>query len=186
MTHPKRAITRDVRTRNPTRPGRAGRELEEAGWPEGTVRVRDVMTRPAVTFREGMLVGAAVKAMRARNIRHAPVLDDAGHLVGIVSDRDLRQAILDPALRDAFEDLDRTLRAQTVKDVMTWGVITTKPDALLREVAQLIRANKIGAVPVVEHDRVIGMLAAGDVLTAVIRMLDEGVISFPGRWGAEA
>jgi predicted transcriptional regulator len=65
-------------------------------------------------------------------------------------------------------------------------VITTKPSALLREVAQLIHANKIGAVPVVEHDRVIGMLAAGDVLKAVVRMLDEGVISFPGRWGAEA
>jgi hypothetical protein len=38
----------------------------------------------------------------------------------------------------------------------------------------------------VEHDRVIGMLAADDVLKAVVRMLDEGVISFPGRWGAEA
>ena len=186
MKHPKRAITRDVRTRNPKRPGRAGRELDEAAWPEGTVRVRDVMARPAVTFREGMLVGAAVKAMRSRNIRHAPVLDDKGHLVGIVSDRDLRQAVLGPALRDAFEDLDRTLRSQTVKDVMTWGVISTKPEALLREVAQLIHANKIGALPVVEHDRVIGMLAAGDVLKAVVRMLDEGVISFPGRWGAEA
>ena len=103
MKHPKRAITRDVRTRNPKRPGRVGRELDEAAWPEGAVRVRDVMARPAVTFREGMLVGAAVKAMRSRNIRHAPVLDDKGHLVGIVSDRDLRQAVLGPAIRDAFE-----------------------------------------------------------------------------------
>lgn len=186
MRHPKRAISRDIRTRNPKRPARARRELEESAWPEGVVRVRDVMTRPVVTFRQAMTVGAAAKAMRARSIRHAPVLDDKGHLVGMVSDRDLRQVILEPALRDAFEELDQMLRRRTIKDVMTWGVIGVKPDTLLREATNLIHTNKIGAVPVIEHDRVVGMLAAGDVLKAVIRMLDEGVISRPGRWGAEA
>jgi acetoin utilization protein AcuB len=186
MKHPKRAITRDIRTRKPKRPGRASRELEEASWPEGAVRVRDVMTRPAVMFRQAMTVGAAVKAMRARNIRHAPVLDDRGRLVGMVSDRDLRSVILEPALRDAFEDLDRALKSQTVKDVMTWGTISLKPDTSLREAANVLHTNKIGAVPVVEHDRVVGMLAVGDVLKTVIQMLDEGVISRPGRWGAEA
>jgi acetoin utilization protein AcuB len=104
----------------------------------------------------------------------------------MVRDRDLRSAVLEPALRDAFEDLDRVLRSQTVKDVMTWGMVSVKPDTLLREAAGVIHANKIGAVPVVEHGRVVGMLAVGDVLKAVIQMLDEGVISRPGRWGAEA
>jgi len=186
MKHPKRAITRDIRTRNPKRPARARREFEDSSWPEGVVRVRDVMARPAVTFPQAMTVGAAVKTMRARNIRHAPVVDDTGRLVGMVSDRDLRSVVLEPALRDAFEDLDRVLRSQTVKDVMTWGTISVNPDTLLRAAAGVIHANKIGAVPVVEHDRVIGILAVGDVLKAVIQMLDEGVISRPGRWGAEA
>ena len=186
MKHPKRAITRDIRTRNPKRPARARRELEESSWPEGVVRVRDVMARPAVTFRQVMTVGAAVKAMRAKNIRHAPVVDDKGRLVGMVSDRDLRSVVLEPALRDAFEDLDRVLRSQTVKDVMTWGTVSVKPETLLREAAGVMHASKIGALPVVEHDRVIGMLAVGDVLKAVMQMLDEGVISRPGRWGAEA
>jgi acetoin utilization protein AcuB len=186
MKHPKRAITRDVRTRNPKRPARARRELEESTWPEGVVRVRDVMTRPAVTFRQAMTVGAAVAAMRTRNIRHAPVLDDKGQLVGMVSDRDLRQAVFEPALRDAFEELAEMLRRRTVKDVMTWGTISVRPDTLLREAIRVIHANKIGAVPVVEHGRVVGMLAVGDVLKTVIRMLDEGVISQPGRWGAES
>lgn len=186
MRHPKRAITRDIRTRNPKRPGRAQRELEEASWPEGAVRVRDIMTRPVVMFRQGMAVGAAVKAMRTRNIRHAPVTDDKGHLVGLVSDRDLRQAILEPALRDVFDDLDRVLKSRTVKDVMTWGVISTTPDTLLRQAAHSMQTNKIGAVPVVDRGRVVGMLAIGDVLRAVLRMLEEGVISRPGRWGVEA
>jgi acetoin utilization protein AcuB len=186
MRHPKRAITRDIRTRSPKRAGRARRELEEASWPEGAVRVRDIMTRPAVTFRQEMLVRAAVKAMRARSIRHAPVVSDKGRLVGMLSDRDLRQAILDPALRDAFDDLAHLLESRTVKDVMTWGAVSTKPDALLREAAHIMYANKIGAVPVVDHDRVVGVLAAGDVLRTLVQMLDEGVISKPGRWGAEA
>jgi acetoin utilization protein AcuB len=186
MRHPKRAITRDIRTRNPKRPGRARRELEEAAWPEGAVRVRDIMTRPAVTFREQMFVGAAVKAMRARSIRHAPVVSDKGRLVGMVSDRDLRQAVLEPALRDAFEDLAHVLKRRTVKDVMTWGAVSTNPEAPLREAAQILYENKIGAVPVVDHDRVVGMLAVGDVLKTLVGLLDEGVISKPGRWGAEA
>lgn len=186
MRHPKRAITRDMKTRSPKRAARRERELGEAAWPEGTVRVRDVMARPAVAFRQEMAVGAAVKSMRARNIRHAPVLDGKGHLVGMVSDRDLRQAILEPALRDAFDDLDHALKNRTVKDVMTWGAISTRPEALLREAAQVLHENKIGALPVVDHDRVVGMLAVGDVLRAVMQMLDEGVISRPGRWGAEA
>jgi acetoin utilization protein AcuB len=186
MKHPKRVIARDIRTRNPKRPARARRELEESAWPEGVVRVRDVMTRPVVTFRQGMTVGAAVTAMRARHIRHAPVLDDKGQLVGMVSDRDLREVIFEPALRDAFEELDEMLRRRTVKDAMTWGAISVKPDTLLREATRVLHVNKIGAVPVVEQGRVVGMLAVGDVLKTVIQMLDEGVISQPGRWGAEA
>ncbi|HET7874388.1 MAG TPA: CBS domain-containing protein [Methylomirabilota bacterium] len=45
--------------------------------------------------------------------------------------------------------------------------------------------NKIGALPVVEHGRVVGMLTGSDVLKTVIQMLDEGVVSRPSRWGAE-
>ncbi len=186
MKHPKRAITRDVRTRNPKRPDRQGREREVASWPEGTIRARDLMTRPVVTFRQGMTVGAAATAMKARKIRHAPVLDDEGHLVGIVTDRDLRQVILEPAIRDAFEDLTRTLKVLTVKDVMTWGVMTVGPETSIRQAAHVMHANKIGAVPVVEHGRVVGMLTSSDVIKTLIQMLDEGVISKPGRWGSEA
>jgi acetoin utilization protein AcuB len=186
MKHPRRAITRDIRTRKPKRPARGPREVEDSTWPEGAVRVRDIMKRPALTVRDTTTVAGAVNLMRTRSIRHAPVLDDRGQLVGMVSDGDLRQTILEPALRDAFEELDRTLKHRTVKEVMTWGAVTVGPDTLLREAARLLHANKIGALPVVEHGRVVGMLAVGDVLKALMQMLDEGVISRPGRWGVEA
>ena len=185
MSRPKRAITRDVRTRQPKRRGREAAELEALTWPETTVRVRDVMTRPAVIFRREMTVGAAVKAMRARKIRRAPVVDDKGALVGIVTDRDLRQAVLEPALAEEMEALSQTLRTRPVKDVMTWGVITVKPETGIREAARLMHTNKIGALPVIQQGLVSGMLTGSDVLKALIQILDEGVVSKPTRWGRE-
>jgi CBS domain-containing protein len=56
--------------------------------------------------------------MQVRSIRHAPVVDEKGQLVGMVSDRDLRQVILEPALRDAFEMLDEGVISRPGR----WGV----------------------------------------------------------------
>jgi acetoin utilization protein AcuB len=185
MSRPKRAITRDIRSRQPKRRGREAAEQEAMGWPEATVRVKDMMTRSAIVFRGEMTVGAAVRAMRARKIRHAPVVDDKGALIGIVTDRDLRQAVLDPSIAEEMPELSQTLRMRPVKDVMTWGVITTKPETGIREAARLMHANKIGALPVIQNGRVAGILTASDVLKALIQILDEGVVSKPARWGRE-
>ena len=185
MSHPKRAITREIRTRRPKRVGREAAELETLVWPETSVRVKDVMTRPAVTFRQEMTVGAAVTAMRARKIRHAPVDDEKGALIGIVTDRDLRQVVLEPALAGEMEALSRTLRLRTVKEVMTWGVTQVRPETEIRQAAGVMHSNKIGALPVVEHGKVVGMLTGSDVLKTLIQILDEGVLSKPGRWGSE-
>ncbi|HYB40837.1 MAG TPA: CBS domain-containing protein [Candidatus Methylomirabilis sp.] len=185
MGHPKRAITRDIRTRRPKRATRGAEDEAAVGWPEETVRVADVMTRPVTTFRAEMTVGAAIEAMRARKIRHAPVLDAKGALVGIVSDGDLREAILDPAVLDGLEDLRKALRVRTLKEVATWGPITVKPSTAIRQAALLMRENRIGALPVVEQGRIVGMVTGADILGTLIRLIDEGVISKPGRWGGE-
>ncbi|HXJ81325.1 MAG TPA: CBS domain-containing protein [Candidatus Methylomirabilis sp.] len=185
MSRPTRAITRDIRTRQPKRRGREAAELEAMTWPETTVRARDVMTRPAVVFRAEMTIGAAVKAMRARKIRHAPVVNDKGALIGIVTDRDLRQAMLKPALAEEVEAFVETLRTRPIRDVMTWGVMTVKPETEIREAARLMHTNKIGALPVIQQGRVAGMLTGSDVLKTLVQILDEGILSRPGRWGRE-
>ena len=185
MSRPKRAITREIRTRRPKRVGREAGELEAQAWPESEVRVRDAMSRPGVIFRQDMTVGAAVQAMRTRKIRHAPVVNDKGALVGIVTDRDLRQAVLEPALAEEMEALSRTLRTRTVKEIMTWGVTTVKPETEIRQAARLMYTNKIGALPVIQNGRVAGMLTSSDVLKMLIQILDEGVVAKPGRWGSE-
>jgi CBS domain-containing protein len=185
MRHPKRAITRDIRTRRPKRPGAESIEQDLQGWPEAAIRTGDVMSRPVTALRQDMTVGAAVKVMRARKIRHLPVLDDKGLLVGMVSDRDLRQATLEPAAQAELKALGQALNFRPLKDVMTWGSTTAKPETGIREAAQLMCSNKIGALPVVDRGRVVGVLTATDLLKTLVRMIDEGVISRPGRWGAE-
>ena len=174
MRHPKRAITRDVRTRRPKRPGRAAMESDALTWPEAAVRVKDAMTRPAVTFRQGMLVGAAVQAMRGRNIRHAPVLDDKGAVVGIVTDRDLRDAFpsvfeIPPRRKHrAADGTDPTTVA--VEDVMSRKVVTMAPQALVADAARTMRRERIGAIPVVEGGRLVGILTRSDVLDALVEL----------------
>jgi len=185
MRHPKRAITRDIRTRRPKRPGREQAELEAATWPD-RVRVSELMTRAPLTIRQDATAGAAWKLMRARKIRHIPVLDGSGRLVGIVTDRDLRQVILDPDIQAQLGQAPDAMNVLTVAEVMTWGVITVRPDSDLREAARVMHAHKVGALPVVEHGRVVGILTETDLLRQICRAdaecspgMAEIVVSYP-------
>lgn len=182
MAHPKRAITRDIRTRRPKRPGRDRDELEALAWPERAIRVRELMTRPPATIGWEATIGAAWKIMKERKIRHIPVLDGDGRLVGIVTDRDLREVIFEPSIQEQLGNLAKALNILTVKEVMTWGTITTRPDADIREAARIMRDQKISALPVVEGGRVVGILTGTDVFRAFVEILDEGVVSKPERW----
>jgi CBS domain-containing protein len=183
MRHPKRAIRRDVRTRNPKRRGRSAAELEATAWPEGAVRVKDLMTRAPVTARTDTGVGAAWRLMRERKVRHLPVLDARGALVGIVSDRDLRTIAApgpEPGAAAARPRTDVPLGR-----VMTWGVVTAQPETELRHAARIMQDQRIGTLAVVDRGRLVGMLSAVDLLGGLVRILDEGIVSRPGRWGAE-
>jgi acetoin utilization protein AcuB len=182
MAHPQRAITRDVRTRRPKRPGRFADEVEALTWPERAIRVKDLMTRPAATIGMDATIGVAWKMMKDGKIRHLPVLDDAGRLVGIVTDRDLREVIFEPSIQEQLGNVARALNVLTVKEVMTWGVVTVRPDTDIREAARVVRDQKIGALPVVEGGKVVGILTGTDLFRAFVEILDEGVVSRPERW----
>lgn len=186
MRHPKRALLRTTRTRRPRHPGREPEALAAETWPE-SLRVRDCMTRGALSVRWSAPVAEAWRLMRARRIRHLPVLDDARRLAGIVTDRDLRQVVLDPALQDLASD--RFLHALAdlrVRDVMTWGVVTTRPETPLRDAARLMHRERIGALPVVEQGRVAGILTEADLVRALADALGAGVLSRPYRWAFTA
>jgi acetoin utilization protein AcuB len=186
MRHPKRAIRRDIRTRKPRHPGREAREVEAMNWPE-SIRVGDRMTPAPLTLRETAKITDAVRLMRQARIRHLPVLDSSNRLLGIVTDRDLRQVILDPRLQERLgPGLDDALEGLAIKDVMTWAVITVRPETEIRDAARLLHQRKIGALPVVKDGKVVGILTETDVIRVFAEVLAEGVLARPHRWALRA
>ena len=140
-----------------------------------TMPVERWMQHPVVTIGPDTSVNDAVAIMRERGIRHLSVLGAANRLVGIVTDRDLRQVVLDVAVRGIGDDeppIDLTAR-----EVMTWGVVTVRPAADLREAARIMRERRLGALPVIDADgQVVGILTERDLIDALQAVLRERVI----------
>jgi CBS domain-containing protein len=141
------------------------------------VSVADRMVRPAITIRRDATAEAAWKLMKARRIRHLPVVGDDGRLVGIVTDRDLRQVPF--VLGSAGPGVPAGV---PVERVMTAAVITVRPETEVREAARLMHEQKLGALPVVERDRVVGILTETDLLRTLVEVLDERAITSALRW----
>jgi CBS domain-containing protein len=144
--------------------------------------VQERMTRDPLTIRTGETAQAAADLMRSHKIRHLPVVDAAGKLVGIVTDRDIRQILFVPAMRSRVGE-GTSLAAQImVEEIMTSPVITTTPYADLADAAKVMHERKIGALPVVERGRVMGILSEIDVLKAFYDMLGRRPEARPEDW----
>src|SRR5262245_1048827 len=129
------------------------------------LRVRDVMSVSPVTILPSLSVHDAHTLMQQRKVRHLPVLQD-GCLVGMVSDRDIRLVLPSPATSLAMWELRHLLDKLTVGEMMTCFVMTTAPDCLMTEAVGQLLEYRVGALPVVEERRVVGMLTRTDVLLA--------------------
>ena len=130
--------------------------------------VRDWMTGNLVTLSPKASVAEALTLCRERRIRHIPIVEE-GRLIGIVSDRDLRDA--SPALGDA--ERASTLQEIRVGDVMTREVSTTVPEESIENVAQEMYELKIGSLPVVaeeDEEKLLGIVTSSDVMRALVTL----------------
>jgi len=127
------------------------------------------MSRPVRTLERNDKLSIADTVMRNERIRHLPVLDDNGRLVGIVSQRDLFLNALVRALGHGTVARDRALGSIAVKEVMTEDVVTTTPETPITAAAQMMVDRKIGCLPVVEGNAVVGILSESDIVSAVAR-----------------
>jgi CBS domain-containing protein len=130
--------------------------------------VRDLMTAEVKTVRADSTLAELLDLLQERNIRHVPVVDDDGELVGLVTQRDLLRRSL-----AARGDLPMTVREEvvahrTVDEFMTAGVMTVDPDAPLDEAAELILDNKLGCLPVVEGQNLVGIITESDFVAHVL------------------
>jgi CBS domain-containing protein len=144
--------------------------------PRITVLVREVMTRQPITIAPETPLATALAVMRERQIRHLPVVDDMGQLVGIITDRDLRSAAMAPSfveflpvdLRQAVEGAATILEGLRVKDAMTWTVVTIRPDATVPEAGAVMFERRIGSLPVRENGKLVGIITERDIFKALM------------------
>jgi acetoin utilization protein AcuB len=135
--------------------------------------VQDVMQTQLFTVTPETTLPEAISLTAQRGIRHLPVLDGE-RLVGIVSDRDLKRAMASPATSLEAHELRYLLDHVLVREIMTGGVITVRPTAPIEEAARLMVLEKIGALPVTEGERLIGLLTETDVLRLFVRGMGAG------------
>lgn len=134
------------------------------------MNVAGLMTSPPVCVTPGHSLPDAARLMRQRGIRRLPVLDGA-QLVGIVTDRDLREAMPGRVTTLSMWEATTGLAGVSVGDVMRRSVVTTPPDAEARDAAYTLLRWRIGGMPVVDDSgAVIGMLTVTDLLHAYARM----------------
>ena len=126
--------------------------------------VRDLMTEPVFTLRVNDRLLDLEALMSTKHVRHVPIVDRGGELVGLVTHRDLARGVLgrlDELPIGVEEDL---LRRRRVGEIMVAEPDTIEPDASLREAAEIMLENKIGCLPVTEGTHLVGILTEADFL----------------------
>lgn len=135
--------------------------------------VRDVMRPDPVTVTPETTLPEAMRLTAQRGIRHLPVVQH-GQLVGIVSDRDLKRAMASPATSLEAHELSYLLDRLRVREIMSAGVMTIGPMMPIEEAARLMVQEKIGALPVTDGGRLVGIVTETDVLTLFVRAMGVG------------
>lgn len=125
------------------------------------MRVRDLMTAQPITVDPETPMLQARQRMAEERIRHLVVVEEA-RVVGIVTDRDIRLNLPSPATSLSVWELNFLLSRLTVGGVMSKGVLVVAPDRPAAEAARIMIEHKIGALPVVEEGRLIGIVTESD------------------------
>ena len=129
------------------------------------MHVRDLMTRSLVTATPDTTVTDARALMARERIRHL-LVTDGSRLVGIVTDRDIRLNLASPATSLSVWELNFLLARLTVGQVMTKSLLVVDPDRDAREAARIMLDHRIGALPVLDAGRLVGILTESDLVRA--------------------
>ncbi len=135
------------------------------------MKVKDIMIKEVATLDVNDELSLANDIMRLGRIRHLPVVDGL-RLVGIISERDLFRSSLAQALGYGTKDTRNLMKTVRIKDIMVSQVITVRPDTELKHAVQLMVEKKIGCLPVVEDEHLVGLITETDILLQYCKELE--------------
>jgi CBS domain-containing protein len=135
------------------------------------MRVRSMMQTHILTVTPEMSLAEAQRLIRDNNIRHIPVVSGTGyqHLVGMMTDRDIQEAVPSPATTLTRGEIAHQMAATAVKTCMTKDVVCIGPEAEMVQAARLLVQRRIGCLPVVDHGTLVGVVTDMDCLRAFLQ-----------------
>jgi acetoin utilization protein AcuB len=128
--------------------------------------VEEIMNRNVITLLNEATIHDAINIIKLHSIHHLPIVDDNNNLVGIISDRDLRDAT--PSIfhsEDHLEDLEKP-----ISSIMTKEVISAHPLDFVEELSSIFYEFKIGCLPITEGNKVVGIVTKTDMLYTLIQL----------------
>jgi acetoin utilization protein AcuB len=132
--------------------------------------VGERMSHPVISISPDMPIIDALNLMKRERIRRTPVVKE-GKMVGIVSDKDLLNASPSPATSLSVWEMNYLLSKIRVKDVMTKKVLTVQEGTPIEEAARIMADNKIGGLPVMSNDHVIGIITETDLFKIFLELM---------------
>ena len=124
--------------------------------------VRDLMTDRVFALGPADDLESLYDLMDAHHVRHVPIVDREGDIVGLVTQRDLARSALGAQELLPLSLQQEILRRRKVREIMATEVETVEPDESLRVAAEMLLENKIGCLPVVEGEHLVGILTESD------------------------
>ena len=137
------------------------------------------MSTDLVTVTPDTPIIKARDLLQEKNIKQLLVVDEENTLIGVLTDRDIKQAWASPATTLSIYELTYVLQKLTVESVMIKEPITVSPDATVEWAARIVHDRKIGSLPVVEGGKLVGIITATDLMELLLDGL--GVEEGSGR-----
>ncbi|SDZ28635.1 acetoin utilization protein AcuB [Evansella caseinilytica] len=127
--------------------------------------IQSIMKRKVITATRKTMIKEALNIMEQNRIRHLPVVNDKNEIIGILSDRDLRDA--SPSV---FGGNNEEVLAKPVGDIMITDVITALPIDFVDEAANVMTENQISCLPVEEDGKLVGIITEKDLLDTFVKL----------------
>lgn len=125
------------------------------------------MNTDVVTMRPHETIGMACEIIESKRIRHIPIVDENNHVIGIVSDRDVRD--VSPSILHSEEHLEDLQKP--IASIMTDEVITGHPLDFVEEISSIFYEHKIGCLPIESDGKLVGIVTETDMLHTLVKVM---------------
>lgn len=131
------------------------------------IKVSDWMSRGVLAVEAFDSIAVARQIMAKHRVNQLPVVEGE-KLVGIVTDRDIRDAYPTSIMINRAKEIDKFAESYTVEEVMAYNVMSVRPQTPLAAAIKLLRRHRIGSLPVVEKKKLVGIITRSDILDFIL------------------